>query len=191
MWKQLFQLIRVLQSHVNNWWYGPALALMAFVDLFVVIIPTDALLVSAAMLRPRKWLYFAFMVSLGSALGAFVVAAILREHGWPLLVYMSPGLPETQAWKWTFDLMANWGDWTVFLIALSPIMQHPAIALAAFAGMSLWKIAVLVFAGRAIKYLLFAWLSTHAPGYLLKVFPIKQELEAIDGLTKETAKSRT
>lgn len=188
MLKHFKALIRALQSHMDNWWYGPALALMACVDLFVVIIPTDALLVSAALLRPRKWIYFAFVVSLGSAIGAFLLAAVLRTHGLPLLLWIAPDITNSHAWKWTVELMVNWGDWTVFLIALSPIMQHPAIALAAFAGMSLWKIAILVFAGRAIKYFFFAWLSTHAPNMLGKLWIVDKELKEFEMLPDKKEK---
>lgn len=165
---------------MDNWWYGPALALMAAVDLFLIVIPTDALLVSACMLRPKKWLYFSIIVSFGSAIGVFILAAVLRTHGLPLLLYLAPNIESSHAWRWTLELMANWGPSTVFLIALSPIMQHPAIALAAFTGMSLWKISGLVLAGRAIKYIFFGWLSTHAPGVLNKYLHVDRDIKEIE-----------
>ncbi|MGE3262835.1 MAG: YqaA family protein [Bacteriovoracia bacterium] len=180
MVKTLKRTLTALQSHMDNWWYGPALALMAAVDLFVVVIPTDALLVSAAMLRPKKWLYFAAAVSFGSTVGVCLLSIVLREHGWPLLLYLVPNLPETHSWIWTVELMERWGASAVFLMALGPLMQHPAIALAAFAGMPIWKICALVFAGRGIKYLLFGWLSTHAPGFLGKFLNVERELKEID-----------
>jgi membrane protein YqaA with SNARE-associated domain len=131
------------------------------------------------MLRPRRWIYFAALVSLGSALGVYILSAVLRTQGWPFLLHLTPNLPETHTWKWTVELMDHWGDWTVFLIALSPLPQHPAIALAAFAGIALWKISALVLAGRAIKYFLWAWLATHAPGLLRRFIPFEQEVEEL------------
>jgi membrane protein YqaA with SNARE-associated domain len=180
MIKTVKKTLRALQHHMDSWWYGPALAFIAGVDLFLIVIPTDALLVSACLLRPKKWFYYAIVVSLGSAVGVFILAAVLRAHGLPLLLHLAPNIESTHAWKWTVELMANWGPWAVFLIALSPIMQHPAIAMAAVAGMPLWKISAFVLAGRLIKYLLWAYLSTHAPGLLSRILPVDKEMKEFE-----------
>ncbi|MGZ3695630.1 MAG: YqaA family protein [Bdellovibrionota bacterium] len=187
MVKTVKKTLRALQHHMNSWWYPPALAFMAAVDLFVIVIPTDALLVSACMLKPKKWFLYAVVVSIGSAVGVFILAAVLRTHGLPLLLHLAPHIESTHAWKWTIELMANWGPWAVFLIALSPIMQHPAIALAAFAGMPLWKISGFVLAGRLIKYLLWAYLSTHAPWVLAKFLPIEKSRHELEDEEAENA----
>ena len=179
MVKSLKRWIDTLQTHVNNWWYGPALALMACADLFVVVIPTDALLISACMLATRRWIYFAFMVALGSSVGALILAEILQHHGLPLLLKLAPSILETKAWTWTVWMMGEWGIWALFLVSLSPLMQHPAVALAAVSGMALYKIFLMVFAGRLIKYLFLAWLSTHAPGVLGKIWGVRDELKEL------------
>jgi membrane protein YqaA with SNARE-associated domain len=97
----------------------------------------------------------------------------------PLLLSISPGIEQNSAWTWTQNLMEHWGTWAVFLIALSPLMQHPAVALAALAGMTLSKLFLVVFAGRIIKYLFLAYLATHAPGMLGKLWGLQYELEEV------------
>jgi membrane protein YqaA with SNARE-associated domain len=181
--KRLRSLLDFLQKHANAWWYAPAIALLAAADAFVIVVPTDGLLVSASMLAPRRWVYHALIVTVGSALGAWALAAILETHGLPFLLHLNPGLEETRAWVWSDRIMDNWGGYALFLISLSPIMQQPAVALAALAGMPLSKIFLLVFAGRVLKYGFLAWISTHAPGLLKRLWGLEKELKeaGVDG----------
>lgn len=184
MQKKLKRWFTVLQKYADRWWYAPVIGLLAAADLFLVVVPTDGLLISAVMLSPRRWIYTAFMVSLGSALGCLLLAYLLQQHGMPLLQHIVPGIEHHSAWTWTNNLMNQWGSWAIFLIALSPLMQHPAIALAALAGMPVTKIFALAFGGRILKYLLLAYLATHAPGMLGKLWGLQHELEEV-GLDKE------
>lgn len=173
-----------LQKYADRWWYAPAIGLLAAADLFLVVIPTDGLLIGAVMLSPRRWIYTALMVSIGSALGCLVLAHLIQVHGMPFLLNIVPGIQTNSTWTWTNQLMDKWGTWAVFLVALSPIMQHPAIALAALAGMPLANIAGFAFAGRILKYLMLAYLGTHAPGVLGKFWGLQYELEEV-GLKDE------
>jgi membrane protein YqaA with SNARE-associated domain len=178
--KQRFKKwLQVLQCHAGSWWYVPAISLLAFADLFLVVIPTDGLLISSAMLTPRRWVYTATAVALGSSLGALALAHVLHTHGLSLLLQISPGIDQSQTWAWTTQQMGQWGGWALFGIALSPILQHPAVAIAAFAGMPESRIFALVFAGRLLKYLFLAWLATHAPKLLTRLWGLKHELDGV------------
>lgn len=179
MVRRLKRWVDLIQSHADRWWYAPAIALLAALDSFLVIIPTDGLLVGASMLAPRRWIYTALIVTLGSSTGALVLAALLEYHGLPLLLYLSPGLDETAAWNWSVKLMEDWGEVTLFLISLSPIMQQPAVALAALAGMPLVQVFLFVFFGRLLKYGFLSWLATHAPNMLNRVWGLDKELEEV------------
>jgi membrane protein YqaA with SNARE-associated domain len=179
MQEKLKRWIAALQKYADRWWYAPAIGLLAAADLFLVVVPTDGLLISAVMLAPRRWIYTAVVVTLGSALGCLLLAHLLQVHGMPLLLSIVPGIEQNSAWTWTQDLMGRWGTWAVFLIALSPLMQHPAVALAALAGMTLSKLFLVVFAGRIVKYLFLAYMATHAPGVLGKLWGLQYELEEV------------
>lgn len=171
--------IRRLQKYARRWWYAPVVSLLAGLDAFVIVVPTDGLLVSAVMLAPRRWIYTAIVVTLGSTLGAVGLAALLEEHGLPLLLSIKPGLDQGALWIWTDQMMDRWGAWALFGVALSPIMQHPAVALAAMAGMPIWEIFGCVFLGRAIKYLVLAYISTHAPRLLGRLWGIQHDLKEV------------
>lgn len=177
MSKTVRRWIHVLEKYANRWWYAPVISVLAALDSFVVIVPTDGLLVSAAMLAPRRWFYTAVIVSLGSSLGAWGLAAVLEVHGLPWLLSIQPGIEQSQVWIYTDRLMDAWGTWAVFIVSLTPVMQQPAIALAAVAGKPLPEIFAAAFAGRFIKYAVLAYIGTHAPGVLGKLWGFRAELE--------------
>src|SRR3989344_3242605 len=129
-----------LQKYADRWWYAPAMGALAAADLFLIVIPTDGLLISAVMLAPRRWIYTAVAVTLGSSLGTILLGLLIQQHGLPFLLHIVPGIEQSSVWTWTNNLMDEWGTWAVFIIAVSPLMQHPAVALAALAGMTLNKL---------------------------------------------------
>ncbi len=186
--KKRFQYwLLILQRYANRWWYAPAIAALAFADLFLIVIPIDGLLISYVMLSPRRWISTAVMVALGSSLGAITLAYTLNAHGLPFLLQISPGIEKGSVWLWTSHLMDQWGSWALFAVALGPIMQHPAIAVAAFAGFPVGKIFAVVLAGRLLKYLFLSWLATHAPGVINRLWGLKYELSEV-GLLSDPAK---
>ena len=62
--------------------------------------------------------------------------------------------------------LTRYGLLFVFVIGLSPIMQHPAIVLAALANTPLINLGIVIFAGRLLKFLLLARVASHAPKYI-------------------------
>ncbi len=169
--------ISILQKHVQSWWYPPVIAFLAMIDNLIIVIPTDGLLVSATILNPKRWIYIALMVTVGSACGALVLGYLLELHGLPLLLEWFPNIAQTKTWQVTDQLMDRWGTLALFAVALSPMMQQPAIILAALAGMPLFQLFGIVFIGRMLKYLTLAWISTHAPGLLTRLWGIQGELK--------------
>jgi membrane protein YqaA with SNARE-associated domain len=179
MSKVVQRWIHWLQQYANRWWYAPVIGLLAALDSFIVVVPTDGLLVSASMLAPRRWFSTALILTFGSTLGAWALAAVLETHGLPFLLQLVPGVNETRAWAWTDHMIDQWGGIGLFLVALSPIMQHPAVALAALADMPLTKIFLIVFAGRLLKYLFLSWVSSHTPALLGRLWGLRAELKEV------------
>jgi membrane protein YqaA with SNARE-associated domain len=170
---KLERLMLRLGKHADQWWYAPVIGLLAFADLFILIIPTDAILISAVLIAPKRWLLIGTMVAAGSALGAVALTLLLRVEGLPWLLHFYPGIDHTKAWATATRLVDSWGGWGLFTVALSPIPQHAAIAVAAITGLGLPTIFVTVFAGRTIKYVAFSWIASHAPKLLGRIFGVK------------------
>ncbi len=160
------------------------IALLAGLDAFILIVPTDGLLVGAAMLAPRRWIATTIIVSLGSSLGYLLFAYLLEKHGLPFLLHWSPGLDQASIWMWSNSFFDKWGALALFLVAVGPVPQQPAVALAALAAMPLWEIFSLVLLGRLLKYGFLCWIGTHAPNLLTKLWGMKKELQEV-GIAKE------
>lgn len=172
--------IKKLQRHTDKKWFAPLLGFLACLDNIIVVIPTDGLLVSSSMLIPKKWFTFALNVSVGSMLGAMALASIVELQGLPWLLNHYPDLDQSKSWVLSQEFFENYGLLFVFLVSLSPLMQQPAVILAALANTPLYKLALVVFFGRFFKFMLFAYIASHSPKYLKKLWGMKGELDEVD-----------
>lgn len=177
--KTIHRWIAYGKRYADRWWYAPVLGLLAALDSFVVVVPTDGLVVSAAMLAPRRWIYTTVVVAIGSSIGAWAFALLIQSHGLPWLLHFQPGIDQSSTWLYADKLFDSWGAWAVLLISVTPIMQQPVIALAAIAGMPMTKIFLISAAGRCVKYGVLTYLGTHAPGLLGKVWGLDKELDEV------------
>lgn len=191
MTTRLKHWFQTLQKYGDSIWYAPLVAVLAALDSFIVIVPTDGLLVGASILGPRRWIYNALVITIGSTLGAVALAALIQQHGLPFLLNIVPGVDQSQVWHWTDQAMDNWGAIALFLFALSPLMQHPAVALAALAGMPLMEMFWIIFAGRIIKYTALSWISSHAPRLLHKLWGMDDELKDVGLKPAESSASKS
>lgn len=179
--KELHRKIRIsvqwLQKHVERLWYPPFVGLLAALDNVVIIIPNDGILISSSMLTPRRWVFLALSVAIGSTIGALALALLVEYHGLPWVLQFYPGMEETRVWSLTMEFFEKYGMLVVFGVAVTPFMQQPAVILAGLASTPLFELAVVIFTGRFIKFLTMAYLGSHAPRLLKKMWGLKDELK--------------
>lgn len=175
--KRVRECVRWLQKYARRIWYPPFIGVLAALDNLIVIVPTDGILVSSTILTPRRWAWLAFCISFGSTIGAIILAAIVEWHGLPWILDWYPHIIESQTWVYTDKFFEQYGLILVFVIAATPLMQQPAIILASLANTSLIELAAVVFAGRFLKYLLMAYLASHAPRLLKNVWGIRGDMD--------------
>lgn len=176
--QKLNQAIARLEKFTDRWWYMPAVGGLAFLDFFIGIVPTDGLLISSVMLQPKRWLRAAFFVTIGSALGAVAVAAAVHALGTSIVDWaLGPEVWESAGWVKAQQLLDDHGVWALFLMAVGPLPLVPFAILAGVGGMPLAEIFVSSLVGRAIKYVVFSWVSAKAP-HLLRKFMKGPEKEA-------------
>ncbi len=165
--------IYFLKTHADSWWYGPVIAFLAFADSFILIVPTDGLLISGTLLAPRRWWTNGLFVAVGSSLGGLGLALLVHHYGGPALIDMWPHVTESVVWHWCDEFMGSYGLWVVFCVAILPIVQPPAIILAVLANLSVGSIFLVVLVARLIKYFAFAWVASHTPRLLGKLWDQK------------------
>lgn len=171
--------VRGLQRFAGRWWYPPLIGLVAIADNFVFIIPSDGILISSVLLTPRRWLWLALTSTFGSTVGALILAALVEIHGLPLILEYYPNLTDTATWTLTSQFFDQYGLYLVFLISMTPLMQQPVIILAGLALTPLSELAPVVFFGKGVKYVVLAYVGSHAPRLLKKLWGLKEELKEV------------
>lgn len=169
--------VKFLQQYVNRWWYLPVIGVLAALDNLIVLVPTDGILISSSMMNPRRWFFYAMAIAVGSTLGAVILSYLVEIHGLPWILDMYPGIDQTRTWAMTDQFFSEYGLYLVFAVAATPLMQQPTVILASLAGESITEIGLVVLAGRTLKFLLIAYLGSHAPRVLGRLWGIRGELE--------------
>lgn len=176
------KLIHQLRLYSRFWWYPYLIGVLVAADSFLLIVPTDAMTVSAVILEPKKWIRYGMLVAISSTIGAVILAALVDFYGIDFIHSFFPGLEETKMWIWTDEFMQSYGLLVVFVVAVTPLTQPPSVILAALSHLPLSQISIAIFLGRTIKYLLIAWVSSHAPKLLGKMWGLRKEIEEVDDL---------
>jgi len=169
-----FKKIRLFADRV---WYAPFIALLAALDNFIVIIPNDGILISSSMLIPKRWFLYALFVAIGSTVGAIGLASIVEFKGLPWILELYPNVESTKTWHYSNTFFEKYGLYLVFFVAVTPLMQQPAVILASLANTPLLDLALVIFTGRFIKFLIMAYVGSHAPRLLSKLWGVQDELK--------------
>ncbi len=175
------QLIRIqiykLQRYANRTWYPPLIGSLALLDNFIIIIPNDGILISSSMLKPKKWIIYSLFIAIGSTIGAVLLASIVELKGLPWIMEHYPNFVQSKSWLWSQDFFSQYGLIFLFVVSITPLMQQPAVILASLANSSLYKIALIVFVGRFLKFLMMSYIASHCPKYLKKLWGVGEELK--------------
>jgi membrane protein YqaA with SNARE-associated domain len=175
--QKITHYIGVLQRFSGRKWYPALIGFLAALDNIIVVIPNDGILISSAMLTPKRWFLLAVAVTIGSTLGAVALAALVELLGLPWILAVFPELETNQIWLLVNSFFHDYGLLVVFLIALSPLAQQPGVIVASLANTPLLELAGVVFLGRFIKFLFMAYIGSHAPHLLTKLWGLKGELK--------------
>jgi membrane protein YqaA with SNARE-associated domain len=177
--RRILRWIGKLERFVDRWWYAPLMAALVAADLFVAVIPSDALVISSVMLRPKRWVRFFVSAGTGSAIGAAMLALLVKTHGSWMIAHLFPHALESPSWVSMDRFLVSYGPYAIFLVAVGPLPQQPAVVLAALAHMNVAEIAGSVLVGRLVKYGFFAWSATHAPRLMARLTGVRRESEAL------------
>ena len=175
-----------LQRFILRPWYLPMIAGLAAADLFVGFIPSDGIVISSAMLTPRRWLRTGLWMAFGSATGGLLLGVLSARFGETLIRALLPGVLGSAAWLQTGEFLREYGAPALALMSFGPLPQQPAVAICGLAHMPLPAIFLAVLAGRSAKYLLFAWTGAHGSRLLKGWRAARRETQTIDAARSET-----
>jgi len=169
--------IKKLRRFTNRFWFPPLLLLLSLVDVLVIVIPAEGILISSSMLRKKRWLLFAISAAVGSALGSLLLINLIDLYGLEKMLEFYPGVDQTSIWKWTLNFFNQYGLWVVLFVGLTPLAQQPILAIAALSNISFLPLALVIFVSRILKFSLLAYIASHAPRFLNKLWGVKGEIK--------------
>ncbi len=177
--KRILLLLSRLQRYVNRPWYPVLVAVLAGLDLFVIVVPTDGLLISAVLMQPKRWISIFLMVAVGSAAGSAPLAALFQWNPQFVTEHFFPGLFHSGSWESVSTFVRLHGVLALGLVSLGPLPMPPGVIVAALAPMPLGQIFLSVLIGRLFKYGLFSWLASHAPEFLYRSKLLRKEVAVV------------
>lgn len=186
MKKYFLNLIKRLHTLVDSIWYLPLISVLAAVDNFVLVVPTDGIMASSTMLQPKRWGRYWLTLTFGSSVGTILLAAVTQSQGLNVALQYFPDLQQGWVWQYTEQLFVSYGLLIVALIAMTPVILQPAAMLAAVAQIPLPSIFVAVLVGRLVKFFIIGYLASHAPQKLAKLWGIQDELKDLGIDTSRT-----
>jgi membrane protein YqaA with SNARE-associated domain len=159
--------IKRLRKYAGKPWFLPLVCFLAAIDLFIVILPTEAMIMTTTLMRPRRWFLNAFSVTTASALGAIALSITSRAYGEPFVAWIAgPQFLHSAKWLRTEAWIETYGFWAVFLSALGPLPQQPVILVAAVLHMTLPAIFFAAWLGRIPKYSFFSYLASRGEKWI-------------------------
>lgn len=148
-----------------------ALFALSFTESSFFPIPPDVLLGPLCLGKRNKALWFAFVCTAASLLGAFLGYAI--GYGAIDLALMIPGITQDKI-DWLAGEFEQRGQWYVFIAALTPIPFKLLTITAGFAQMNLLVFAAACLIGRAMRFFavagLFWWIGPRAVPFIDRYF---------------------
>jgi membrane protein YqaA with SNARE-associated domain len=156
-----------------------ALAFASLLDMFIVVIPTDGLMVATVITGKRRWIAAALAPAIGSVIGSAVLAWLASEYGMTALEYFSPDLHNSATWLAAQKFFERWGDFAIFLTGLSPFGQQPMVLLVGLAKVPMLHIVVSLLLGRFIKNLVVCYIAKRSPEFVQTLPWVGQEFKEV------------
>ncbi|MEI7970695.1 MAG: hypothetical protein WCJ69_17080 [Betaproteobacteria bacterium] len=160
-------LSRHLRRAADSRGFLAACAALAWLGTVTGTFPATAVVVPAALLLPRRWSAITLSAALGSAAGATMLVVAFHFLGWKILHGNYPDMATHEGWRQVIHWVETFGVIGLFVVAISPLPQTPALAFFGIARHDYALVFVAILAGKALKYGLFAWAATRFPDHFL------------------------
>jgi membrane protein YqaA with SNARE-associated domain len=165
--KKVKERISKIFRFTDRKWYPLAVSAMTAADVFVGVIPSDALLVSAVIGQPKKWIKIGLMFAIGNFLGAALLAGIVYWDA-DLLREFFPQFFQSTTWLTVASFMEKYGGFALFLGIMGPFPIQPFIILPILSGFSVKTLLIIYFFSRLFKVSIISWLASHTPKLLAR-----------------------
>ena len=137
--------------------------LLSFGGTISAAYPVTAVIVTAVMMAPRRWLTLSTACSLGSALAGAIVVGVSHVLGYNEIHQLFPHLISAETRAEASHWIGDYGVWAIFGVGASPLPQMPLLIFFGIVDDRIFEAFVALFAGKLIKYTIVAWVTQHFP----------------------------
>lgn len=138
-------------------------ALLSFCGTLTATYPVTAVIVTAVMLSPRRWLPLSLSSATGSALAGATVVGIAHWLGYKEIHTLFPHMISEQTWNEASQWIGDYGVWAIFGVGASPLPQMPLLIFFGVVDDRILEAFLALLGGKTLKYGLVAWVTQHFP----------------------------
>ena len=159
------KIIAMILAQAERSSFVPLVGLAAFLSTVSMTIPVEWLVVAASLASRRRWAITASAAALGSATASLALYLAFHHLGWALLIERYPELAGSRAWLQATDWLSKYGLLALFtLMAVPlPLPKLPMLAVAGIYRLPVPDVFAVIFAGKMVKYLAYAYMTTSFP----------------------------
>jgi membrane protein YqaA with SNARE-associated domain len=128
--------------------------------------PVIPIIVTDAMISPRRWHTISVSIALGCSFGAVVLVMLFHYLGWSLVDQFFPEFWHHPAWQNMQDWIVSYKEIGLAAISASPLPEMPALIVLGLAKPDIIVVFIAVLIGKLFKYGLISWLASHFPDKL-------------------------
>lgn len=161
------RLLQTLTRHADTRGFPLMVGGVAFAATVSMTVPFASVLVASVLLAPRRWRSLASWSSAGAAAGAMFLYLVFHYLGWSRVFESYPDLVRSTAWVDATRWLTQYGVSSLFVISALPVPLTPALAFAAISRLPVVEVVTALWAGKLLKYMVYAWLASRSPERLL------------------------
>lgn len=137
--------------------------LICFGGTLTAAYPVTAVVLTAVVMAPRRWLWIGLACATGSGISGGLIMLIAHLLGYNEVHALLPETTSGQIWTDASTWISQYGLWTIFAVGVSPLPQMPLLIFYGVVDDRILEAATALWLGKVIKYGIVAWIAQHFP----------------------------
>lgn len=140
--------------------------LVSFGGTLTAAYPVTAVVLTAVMMAPRRWLWVSLACATGSGISGGLIMVIAHLLGYNEVHTLLPDMTSGETWSKASVWINQYGLWTIFAVGVSPLPQMPLLIFYGVVDDRIIEAGIALWAGKVIKYGAVGWIAQHFPDRL-------------------------
>lgn len=162
------RFIDKIQKKYDSKFYPYLISFITALNVFIFILPAEAILVGGILAKPHSWKKMAFFQTIAASLSTLLLGGLVYWKGYEVIHFLSPDIELTKFWIGSTSFMKEWGLYALTIMCILPVPILPGIAFSIFSNLSIVKVVIAVILGRWIKFYALCYVVSFFPHLFLK-----------------------